>query len=1604
MRLIKQVRTLVTKDLLIIVWRRWFSTALRALALPIVYIWLISYVRNFFMPPSNYGFGHQRSIRSLSDVLNDSELLGGRNTVAFVHNGNTGGQIEALINTLSALLLDEGVNIEILSSNDDLFTTCQSSLRGTSRCYAAASFTSSPTENEGFWNYTAIADFSLGTRIFVDRSDNDAQLYSLPFIHAIDAEIANQAGLDLPQTILESPFTSETVQDRNDEVQEFFMRALINYLAVVFFIGICGVTYHLPGHMSSERESGMSQLIDTMVPNRHQWHSQVARVLATHISFDIVYIISWLSIGAIVSSLVFLHTDPAIVVLYHLLAGFALTGYSLFGGSLFRRSQLSGITVLIVSLALAIVAQFVLDSIVAQWVLSVIFPSVNYTMFIIYLAKWESQLQPANLLQDPPDIGRPSIPGYAIFILMAVQLVIYPWLATASEIVLYGTASKHRSLESRAGREHGTVDVRNFSKFYYPSWWQMDKPVVKAVENLTFTALRGRIVVLLGANGSGKSTTLSAISGIHSISSGHIDLDGTGGLGLCPQKNVLWDDLTVSEHVRIFTRLKNAQKQTDSRRNILHLIRGCDLEAKTNKKSKALSGGQKRKLQLAMAFTGGSQVCCIDEVSSGLDPLSRRKIWEILLSEKGKRTFLLTTHALDEADALSDDIVVLSKGTLRAHGSAVELKNRFGRGYRVLVPHNMIQRHEIQQIMGNHRYSMTESGPLFQVSDAAEANQLVASLEKRRIPRYQVIPPTIEDVFMELADELKEEPILGAAKPSGSVVAGLKLPPGTALMSSTEFALNKDTFDLMKGGGSTFFGQVWIIFCKRLRILTRNYLPYCCAVLVPLITVGLATFFLAGFEGLNCSLGANANNPAVQNLAVLDTYWGLDIPIAPADEFDESRLSPLYGQYVANIVRLGTYVEFEVYIRQNFRSVVPGGFWIGNTTSSTPWLSYKANDGLYNSVLAKVALDSYLLNTNIVASFSTFALPLAASTGDSLQLVVYFTFAMCACCGFFALYPTFERLSKVRALHYSNGVRSAPLWLANILYDSIFVVIISAAAIVLFTGLSDLWWEPGYLYVVFFLFGISSTLLSYIVSLFATSQLAAYAFSAGGQAVFGLIYFILYLVMITYSQPTRLLTDLNTVQYTLGLITPSGNLLRAMLLTLNQSQLLCRNQSYISYPGNMEVYGGPILYLVLQIFVFYTFLVWYDSGWRPSLLPFTKHLPRPVDTEKDSETIDPDVAAEVTRCENSTDGLRVLHLSKRFGLHSPPVVDNITFGIQHDSVFALLGPNGAGKSTTISLIRGDLHPSTRISDIQIEGFSVRAHLSTARQRLGVCPQFDAMDQMTVTEHLRFYASVRGVRRANISYNVSTVLHAIGLYPFRHRQAAHLSGGNQRKLSLGIAIIGNPSILLLDEPSSGMDAVAKRSMWRVVRGIKAGRGVVMTTHSMEEASALADRVGILARRMLALGTTNSLRGRYGGIYHVRLVHEHGAGMSEDEGRRLKSWVTGNIPGAVLGDEDGTLLHGQLEFTIPTTIEVAVKSHGEDQTENQTQSQWTNAAAILLDLLERHKVGMGIKYYSFSETTLEDVFLAVVGRHRVAEEEALKGSGKTLGKKPWSRIVR
>jgi ATP-binding cassette subfamily A (ABC1) protein 3 len=1263
---LRQWWALVEKTLLIVFWRNWFGTLVRAFFAPIIFFFFIAYAKNFFVPPSEFGVGSPFPVRSLADAV--SHGSGGRSNFVFVNNGFTGGQISQIIAPISETLSGAGLNVRTVESEGELLTVCRSTIRSVSNCFGAVTFVSSPTEGSGgIWNYTLRADGALGGRVFVDQDTNDNQIYILPMQHAVDRQIALLEGTTLPDDVQQFAYTSTTNEERDANITRLYMDSIINILGLAYFIGIVGVAYQLTGQLAQERELGMSQLIEAMMPNKRRWEPQAARILSIHFSFSVLYLPAWIIGAAIVSSLNYPDSPVGVLIGYYIMGGLALTSFSMAFASLFSKAQLSGITVTIVSIILAIIIQVVPpsgDGVV--YILSLIFPPMNFTLFTIYMAYWQQQEISVDLSQGPP--GSPwQVPGYVFFIFSAIQFLVYPIIGAWIERSLYGTASKARTLRHVDDGSPETVKIRGLKKYYPQSWiyrnvWarftKNPRQTVKAVDDIDITVLRGQVMILLGSNGSGKSTTLDVLAGLQKPTEGTIEMEAAGGVGLCPQKNVLWDELTVYEHVKIFNRLKATT--IDSKETMKQLVADCDLEQKLGAKSDTLSGGQKRKCQLAMMLTGGSSLCMLDEVSSGLDPLSRRKIWDIILAERGRRSMILTTHFLDEADLLSDDVMIISKGKVVAHGSSVALKHELGGGYRVRIYHE--NKKDLPAEMEQYPKDIQRDQTVYQLADSATAAYFVLELEKHGIVDYQVNGPQLEDVFLNLAGETKAEfekiPTDGMSPTS----------------SSDNVVSRRKELNLAKGKNLGFLGQTWVLFQKRWIILRRNPLPYLVALLIPVIAGGLVTLFVRGYKTPTCNPEDNATNSpsfSLQSLLLLNRVERF--PAGPAADIPTQLTDSLYPGFTYTPV--DSVQELSDYINANYANATTGGFVLGNT----PTFAWRGDYDVYYSVAVQNIMDVSLSGTSIFTSFQHFDTQRAPGLGQTIQFILYFGLAMSAYPGFFALYTNIERLRTVRALHYSNGVRAGPLWIAYTLFDFCIVLLVSAVTVIIYAASAPAaFYGIGYVFLVFMLYGLSATLMAYVVSLFTTSQLATFAFASGGQCCFFLIYFVVFMVLNTFIDPADVDSAVDISHYVIAAIFPSGNLFRTLTTTLNIFSITCKGDEIAPYAGDISVYGACILYLILQSAIFLTVLIWWDSGYKPAFLTRKQHREQEVE---ETEEVDPEVFAEAKRVDSSNDELRVLHATKIFG-HNVAVND-ITFGVPRGEVFALLGPNGAGKSTTM---------------------------------------------------------------------------------------------------------------------------------------------------------------------------------------------------------------------------------------------------------------------------------------------------------------------------------
>ena len=203
-------------------------------------------------------------------------------------------------------------------------------------------------------------------------------------------------------------------------------------------------------------------------------------------------------------------------------------------------------------------------------------------------------------------------------------------------------------------------------------------------------------------------------------------------------------------------------------------------------------------------------------------------------------------------------------------------------------------------------------------------------------------------------------------------------------------------------------------------------------------------------------------------------------------------------------------------------------------------------------------------------------------------------------------------------------------------------------------------------------------------------------------------------------------------------------------------------------------------------------------------------------------------------------------------------VDGLELSVRRGELFALLGVNGAGKTTTIKMLSCLTSPTS--GEAFLDGKSIVSQPGEVKRIIGVSPQETAVaPNLTVMENLELMCGVHGLSKDKTRVRAQALCEEFELGEAKERKAGKLSGGWQRRLSIAMALTGDPEILFLDEPTLGLDVIARSELWDTVRALKGKKTIILTTHYMEEAEELSDRVGIMrGGKLLALGTAEELK--------------------------------------------------------------------------------------------------------------------------------------------------
>jgi ATP-binding cassette subfamily A (ABC1) protein 3 len=361
-------------------------------------------------------------------------------------------------------------------------------------------------------------------------------------------------------------------------------------------------------------------------------------------------------------------------------------------------------------------------------------------------------------------------------------------------------------------------------------------------------------------------------------------------------------------------------------------------------------------------------------------------------------------------------------------------------------------------------------------------------------------------------------------------------------------------------------------------------------------------------------------------------------------------------------------------------------------------------------------------------------------------------------------------------------------------------------------------------------------------------------------------------------------------------------------------------------------------------------------------------------------SLDEDVVAEQRRidADGATDAITVRHLRKVYATDPPKLaVRNVSLGIPEGECFGLLGINGAGKTSLMRILTSDEHATQGTAFLK--GLNIRTDEEKVRKLLGYCPQFDALlGNLTAVETLTLFARIKGVDPNELDAYVMQLTRKLGLEQYAHKPCGTYSGGNKRKLSLGVALIGNPSIVFLDEPSTGMDPGARRTMWDLISSTMRGRSCILTTHSMEECQALCPRLGILVSGQFScLGSPQHLKSRFAEGFQLEIsIPRNETTQGDDDeatgvNKRVMEWVKKTWPNVVVVEEQREVL----KFRLPS---------------NPTDGGGRLKLASVFRTIEAEKASLGDFQYSVSEMSLEAIFIAFA-RKQLEERGTVAGIG-------------
>ncbi|XP_063924062.1 phospholipid-transporting ATPase ABCA1-like isoform X2 [Zophobas morio] len=1091
----------------------------------------------------------------------------------------------------------------------------------------------------------------------------------------------------------------------------------------------------------------------------------------------------------------------------------------------------------------------------------------------------------------------------------------------------------------------------------------------KAVRGITLDMYQGHLTVLLGHNGAGKTTTMNMIAGMIPPTNGTALINNydvrknpqkvRDSMGLCLQHNVVFDQLTVEEHLFYFGQMKGVSKKS-IKEEMGSYLKILELENKVKNYPTQLSGGMKRKLCVAIALCGKSKVVMLDEPTAGMDPSARRTVWNLLKQEKEGRTILLTTHFMDEADLLGDRVAIMAAGEIQCCGSSFFLKQKYGGGYYLVL--DVTPRCRPERITGLlrkhipevdiHSFVGSELKYHLPGNEAAKFESLLRDLEANmsmlEIRSYGISLTSLEEVFMKIGADHDADITKLYAKNANQQASSSATETETKYLSGIALIPNQILAMLLKKVLSTI--RSWPF------LLIQFLLPIILLVITYLLTddIELPTTYaplkmsLESYD-TTITLAATSDDAAYQRYERAVRPHKLErVPDVAKRIVEETKLSAI-----------GTRKHYIVASDYNLQTIIA---WF----NGDPYHAAPLSLGLVLSSLHNGTITYYHHPLPMPPQLQ---LLLKTQSLAGLQFAFIMGIITAIITGFYIIFYIRERASGNKHLQFVSGVNVLVFWTVTFLCDIItylitFCIIIIMVLIIQYDGLTTDE-ELGRLSLLFFSFIIYGLTSVYVLSFFFESPPMGYIVIFLIGYVFGqLAPLMLMILEVEELELTHIAKPLHWV----FLFIPFYSLVRGLLAISNIDQLMkicklfptpelacqstpkCCDLEYYSLerPGVganilISFAMGLLLFLLLIINEYHVFGYLFHK-----IFSFKSKAP-------DLDNVDSDVKEEMRIMRETpprdlfnTYVLVLRDVTKYYGKFR--AVNGISLGVKPNECFGLLGENGAGKTTTFKMITGHIRISH--GDAFVNGVSISSDPKTVQKYLGYCPQFDALlDDLTARETVTLFALIRGVHRKECGKLAETLAKEFDFNKHLDKRIKNLSGGNKRKVSAAVATTGDPPIVYLDEPSTGMDPAAKRIMWAALAKLREkGKSIILTSHSMEECEALCTRMAIMVNgNFKCIGSSQRLKNRFAQAYS--LIVKVKKPPTDRKLKDVDEFVKRNFPGSRLVEQ----------FQEMATYELG-----------DTSVSWSK----MFGTIEKNKKNLLIDEYSLGQCSLEQVFLSFV----------------------------